>query len=143
MLARHADRVVALFGKITAIQNQHALGASERPRDGGLMGLKHLRVRPRTRTNELLHRLDVSAFQSLCHRFYRFAFNLQHLSFQILVRPVALLLAFEETGEEVQSGFAPAGGQRCYRNRSDQFLSSVLAYDFNQRLYHLERKVSK
>ncbi len=46
VLAGDAHRVVALFGKITTIQDQHAIRAPQRLGHASLMGADHLRIRP-------------------------------------------------------------------------------------------------
>src|SRR5712692_5121114 len=57
------DRVVALFGKVTAIQNEHPIGLTQRLRRGALMPLDERLIGPRTHTDKLLHGLHMTAHQ--------------------------------------------------------------------------------
>ncbi len=99
-LARYADRVAALFGKVAAIEDQHAaLEIAEGLSDEGAMGGKNGGIIPSAKADELLQGLDVAIFVRQSHRFNRFAVEIGELALKIGQGPVALFGPHKQRGE--------------------------------------------
>jgi len=62
VLVRHPDGVIALFGKVATIRNDHAILSAQSGADFALMRADNHGILPGTGAGELLHRLHIAAF---------------------------------------------------------------------------------
>src|SRR5712691_8645486 len=92
-LARHPDRMLALLGKLRAIDDAYAVRFAQRLVHQGPVLPQHCLIWPLALSNTLLHSLDVPAVQRKRHRLNRLALDRQQQSLQILVPPMGLFLA--------------------------------------------------
>ncbi len=99
-LARDPDRVAALFGKVAAIEDQHAaLSIAKRVSDQLAMGLEHTSIVPGAQADELLQGLDIAVGMRQGDRLNRLALQIGELAVQIGQGPVALFRAHKQRGE--------------------------------------------
>ncbi len=155
-----ADGVVALLGIVATVHNQHSVPASEGVGHTGLMPPDEFGIGPGALADELLHRLDVAALDSLRHGYNQFAPDIEHLTFQVFQRPETLFLAVEQIGilamvrdqlllqsthlprRQVASGLAAGGWRRRLGNSYNQWLGSFQSKNSERGLYHFEREVT-
>ena len=103
VLAFDPDRLGDLFGKVTAIQNQHAVIVAQISIDFRSQPMQHGGIIAGPFAQKLLHGahgIAVRPAQRHHHRFNRFAWQLQQQPMQIGLRPVALLRPCKQGTED-------------------------------------------
>ena len=107
VLAFDPDRLAALFRKVAAIQNQHAVIVAQIGIDFRPQALQDGAIIPGSFTHKLLHGPDgipIGPTQGQQHWFNRLARQLQQQPMQIRLRPLALLRPLQHWTEDRVKG---------------------------------------
>ena len=137
ILTFHTHRLLALLGKITAVQDQHPVIVTHIGIDFLPVAVQDRRVIPGAFTHELLHRayrMGLSALQAQHHRLNRFARDIEQQAVQILCRPLPLFAALKQGAVNgvIRPQFLQRGRSRScgvksmHRRRLDRRVHPVL-----------------